>query len=366
MIDFELKTSKENPDFNNQLRKLIAGLGEDPSGFDKEIKEIESLRANSCIRPSESVEGVATAKKYYCQLLFLKNKFKISSESPFQFSWYDIYFKSKYSSNDIKHELASVLYNIGALHSKLGAQENRQESDGMKMAVAHFQCAAFAFHSLPDMYPQESDSDLSSELLAFKSGLCLAQAQECICEKSLLDNRKPGIIAKVAGQVVEYYKQVLKQLEMSNVREMNDHVDNFFDVVGSKQSRIWRIFLEFKISYYICLSYLHMGMACEETGKWGERVAYYSAASTALALAAKTNKDDKVDSLFKGVNDALIYTNDVVNGKLDISKKENEFIYHEKVPDVDSLPAIKGASLVKGIPFDPTDPEVTHNLVNKF
>ena len=106
MINFELKTSKENPDFNNQLRRLIAGLGEDPTGFDKEIKEIESLRANSCIRPSESVEGVAIAKKYYCQLLFLKNKFKINSESPFQFSWYDIYFKSNYSSNDIKHELA--------------------------------------------------------------------------------------------------------------------------------------------------------------------------------------------------------------------------------------------------------------------
>ena len=24
----------------------------------------------------------------------------------------------------------------------------------MKMAVAHFQCAAWAFHTLPDLYPQ--------------------------------------------------------------------------------------------------------------------------------------------------------------------------------------------------------------------
>ena len=45
----------------------------------------------------------------------------------------------------------------------------------MKMAVAHFQCAAWAFHALPDKFPQESDSDMSSEVLAFKSGLCLAQ-----------------------------------------------------------------------------------------------------------------------------------------------------------------------------------------------
>jgi tyrosine-protein phosphatase non-receptor type 23 len=37
----------------------------------------------------------------------------------------------------------------------------------------------------------------------------------------------------------------------------------------------------------------------------------------------------------------------VIVGKLDVSKKENEFIYHEKVPELDSLPEIKGASLVR-------------------
>ena len=39
-------------------------------------------------------------------------------------------------------------------------------------------CAAWAFHTLPDQFPQ---------VMAFKSQLCLAQAQECILEKSLLD-----------------------------------------------------------------------------------------------------------------------------------------------------------------------------------
>jgi hypothetical protein len=33
-------------------------------------------------------------------------------------------------------------------------------------------------------------------------------------------------------------------------------------------------------------------------------------------------------------------------GKLELSKKENEFIYHEKIPDLDTLQEIKGASLV--------------------
>jgi hypothetical protein len=45
---------------------------------------------------------------------------------------------------------------------------------------------------------QDPESDLCAELMGFKSQLCLAQAQECILEKSILDNRKPLIISKVS------------------------------------------------------------------------------------------------------------------------------------------------------------------------
>jgi hypothetical protein len=124
----------------------------------------------------------------------------IKQIGPFQFSWRHIYSGTDYSVSDVSHELAAVMYNIKALHSRLGVGEDRQDSDGMKM------CAAWAFHTLPDQFPQ---------VMAFKSQLCLAQAQECILEKSLLDCRRPGIVTKVCGQVVEYYKQALKQLEMS-------------------------------------------------------------------------------------------------------------------------------------------------------
>ena len=63
------------------------------------------------------------------------------------------------------------------------------------------------------------------------------------------------------------------------------------------------------------------------------------AASDCLAQSAKLSK--KLDDPFKSVVDALGYANDVVNGKLDVSKKENEFIYHEKVPELDALQEIK-------------------------
>ena len=44
MINFDLKVSPENVDFSSKLKQLIGQFGEDPSGFEKEVKELESLR----------------------------------------------------------------------------------------------------------------------------------------------------------------------------------------------------------------------------------------------------------------------------------------------------------------------------------
>ena len=44
MISFDQKVSPENVDFAPKLKQLIAIVGEDPSSFEKEIKDLESLR----------------------------------------------------------------------------------------------------------------------------------------------------------------------------------------------------------------------------------------------------------------------------------------------------------------------------------
>jgi len=40
-------------------------------------------------------------------------------------------------------------------------------------------------------------------------------------------------------------------------------------------------------------------------------------------------------------------------------KKDNEFVYHDRVRNADTLPDVKGASLVKPLPFEPTNASVT-------
>lgn len=54
-----------------------------------------------------------------------------------------------FSIPEIQFELMAILYNIGALHSKLGAEESRATQEGMKMACTHFQCSVWAFQVEP-------------------------------------------------------------------------------------------------------------------------------------------------------------------------------------------------------------------------
>ena len=162
------------------------------------------------------------------------------------------------------------------------------------------------------------------------------------------------IVAKVCSQVVEYYRQALRHMDTAGNREEHDTLG---DIVGSRQLRSWRTFLEFKVAYYTSMGALHSGMVSEETQRMGERVAWYQSASDSLVLASKLG--GKLEGTLKDVGDALQYSGDVIHGKLDNAKKENEFIYHEKVPERDSLQPVKGASLVKGIGWEFSDPEVS-------
>lgn len=67
----------------------------------------------------------------------------------------DIYSGIECSGMDIKYEMVSILYNIGALHSQMGASDDRTTPEGLKMACTHFQCAAWAFQ----VHYSISDSD---------------------------------------------------------------------------------------------------------------------------------------------------------------------------------------------------------------
>ncbi|KAI8775935.1 tyrosine-protein phosphatase non-receptor type 23 isoform X3 [Biomphalaria glabrata] len=347
MLSFDLKHSPEYVEFGPTLKQYIKNhYGEDPALYNKPCTDLEQLR-QAAIQVSRDVMGCTTLKKYYAQLQYLQGRFPMGEgeEAAIAFTWEDIQTGRDQTLCDIKFEQACILYNIGSLHSLLGALDTGHNAEGMKVSCTHFQCAAWAFELLRNNFCSSSMStDMSFELLNFHITLMLAQAQECILEKSIFDNRKNSITAKVAAKVVEFYKEACGLIDLADSKQQ----------INSRMHKEWSRRLIMKNAFYQSITYFFLGREAEEAQKPGECLAYLTAAKDELTKATQLAKNEVPEVL-----DSLHFAKDVILGKYESAKKDNDFVYHAKVPAIESLPEIKGACLVKGIPFDPTDKEIS-------
>ncbi|XP_005547015.3 tyrosine-protein phosphatase non-receptor type 23 isoform X1 [Macaca fascicularis] len=338
---------KEAGDFHFQpaVKKFVLkNYGENPEAYNEELKKLELLRQNA-VRVPRDFEGCSVLRKYLGQLHYLQSRVPMGSgqEAAVPVTWTEIFSGKSVAHEDIKYEQACILYNLGALHSMLGAMDKRVSEEGMKVSCTHFQCAAGAFAYLREHFPQAYSVDMSRQILTLNVNLMLGQAQECLLEKSMLDNRKSFLVARISAQVVDYYKEACRALENPDTASLLGRIQ-----------KDWKKLVQMKIYYFAAVAHLHMGKQAEEQQKFGERVAYFQSALDKLNEAIKLAKGQP-----DTVQDALRFTMDVIGGKFNSAKKDNDFIYHEAVPALDTLQPVKGAPLVKPLPVNPTDPAVT-------
>ncbi|KAJ4922379.1 hypothetical protein JOQ06_014216, partial [Pogonophryne albipinna] len=335
MIWLDLKEAGDFQ-FSPSVRQFILkNYGENPDNYNEQMKKLETLR-QSAINVTRDFEGCSTLRKYFGQLHYLQSRVPMGTgqEAAVPISWTEIFSGKTVTHDDISYEQACILYNLGALHSMLG---------GMKVSCTHFQCSAGAFSYLRDHFSHNFSVDMSHQILNLNINLMLGQAQECLLEKSMLDNRKSFLVARISAQVVDYYKEACRALENSETASM----------LGKIQ-KDWKKLVQMKIYYFASIAHLHMGKQAEEQQKYGERLAYLQSSIDKLSEAIKLAKGQP-DS----VQDALRFTMDVIGGKFNSAKKDNDFIYHETVPSLETLASVKGAPLVKALPVNPTDPSVT-------
>ncbi|ERE75273.1 tyrosine-protein phosphatase non-receptor type 23 [Cricetulus griseus] len=328
---------------------VLKNYGENPEAYNEELKKLELLRQNA-IRVARDFEGCSVLRKYLGQLHYLQSRVPMGSgqEAAVAVTWTEIFSGKSVAHEDIKYEQACILYNLGALHSMLGAMDKRVSEEGMKVSCTHFQCAAGAFAYLREHFPQTFSVDMSRHILTLNVNLMLGQAQECLLEKSMLDNRKSFLVARISAQVVDYYKEACRALENPDTASLLGRIQ-----------KDWKKLVQMKIYYFAAVAHLHMGKQAEEQQKFGERVsglrvAYFQSALDKLNEAIKLAKGQP-----DTVQDALRFAMDVIGGKYNSAKKDNDFIYHEAVPALDTLQPVKGAPLVKPLPVNPTDPAVT-------
>lgn len=344
MIWLDLKEAGEFQFSPTVKQFILKNYGEDPDNYNEQLKKLEQLRQGA-VNVTRDFEGCSTLRKYFGQLHYLQSRVPLGlgQEAAVPISWTEIFSGKTVTHEDICYEQACILYNLGALHSMLGAMDNRVSEEGMKVSCTHFQCSAGAFTYLRDHFSHSYSVDMSHQILNLNINLMLGQAQECLLEKSMLDNRKSFLVARISAQVVDYYKEACRALENSETASM----------LGKIQ-KDWKKLVQMKIYYFAAIAHLHMGKQAEEQQKYGERVAYLQSSLDKLGEAIKQAKGQP-DS----VQEALRFTMDVIGGKFNSAKKDNDFIYHESVPSLETLTSVKGAPLVKALPVNPTDPSVT-------
>lgn len=93
--------------------------------------------------PSRNEAGLELLTAYYNQLCFLDARFLTPARSlGLFFHWYDSLTGVPAQQRALAFEKGSVLFNIGALHTQIGARQNRSCAEGAHRAVEAFQRAA--------------------------------------------------------------------------------------------------------------------------------------------------------------------------------------------------------------------------------
>ncbi|EXJ85514.1 hypothetical protein A1O1_05878 [Capronia coronata CBS 617.96] len=198
-------------DLSSAIKQYISSKYEQsPAMFADDLREIDRLRADAITVLEPHVSGIKRLAQYAAQLRYLGGKFPI--DIGVDFPWYPALGYDRATAviqNNLRFELANILFNLAALYSQLACGTNRTTIEGLKAAAEYFVAAAGTFsfmrtEVLPDMRstPPEDMDDITLDSL---QQLCLAQAQECFWQITIKKNMSDGTVAKLAAKVSDYY-----------------------------------------------------------------------------------------------------------------------------------------------------------------
>ncbi|KFQ00339.1 Programmed cell death 6-interacting protein, partial [Haliaeetus albicilla] len=273
--------------------------------------------------------------RYYDQLCSIEPKFPFSENQVcVTFTWKDAFDKGSLFGGSAKLALASlgyektcVLFNCGALASQIAAEQNLDNDEGLKAAAKHYQFASGAFQHIKDTVlsslNREPTVDISPDTVGTLSLIMLAQAQEVFFLKATRDKMKDGIIAKLANQAADYYGDAYKQCQYKDTLPKE-----VFPVLAAKHC-----IMQANAEY-------HQSILAKQQKKFGEEIGRLQhAADLVKTVASRYDEYINVKDLVDKINRALA-----------AAKKDNDFIYHDRVPDLKDLESIGKASLVKSTP----------------
>ncbi|XP_069551798.1 programmed cell death 6-interacting protein isoform X4 [Brachyistius frenatus] len=340
-ISVPLKKSSE-VDLVKPLSKFVTASyagSEEQGEYIRAVEELNKLRKNALGRPLDKHESsLEIVLRYYDQLCAVEPKFPFSeNQLCLTFTWKDAFDKGSLFGGSVKLALASlgyektcVLFNVAALASQIASEQNLDNDEGLKAAAKYYQLASGAFGHIKDTVlsalNREPTMDISPETVGTLSLIMLAQAQEVFFLKATSDKMKDAVIAKLANQAADFYGDAFKQCQYK------DNLPKEVLPVLAAKHCIMQANAE-----------LHQSILAKQKKHFGEEIARLQHA-TELVKTVASRYDEYVS-----VKDL----SDKINRALTAAKKDNDFIYHDRVPEVKDLEHIGKAALVKASAITP-------------
>ncbi|XP_067834857.1 rhophilin-1 isoform X2 [Heptranchias perlo] len=224
MIPLGLKETKE-VELTMPLKDFIEEhYNEEGCKYEKEMKELMDLR-QAMRTPTRNDAGIELLMEYYNQLYFIDNRFFPPNKIlGIFFHWYDSLTGVPSYQRALAFEKGSVLFNIGALYTQIGARQDRTTKEGIDHAIDAFQKAAGALNYLKENFSNAPSLDMSTPSLNMLVQLMIAQVQECVFENVMVAGVKDEFLiqlqsAQEAARVADVYSLVYQTMTQPPVKD---------------------------------------------------------------------------------------------------------------------------------------------------
>ncbi|RDW91533.1 hypothetical protein BP5796_02698 [Coleophoma crateriformis] len=311
-----------------------------PDMFRQDLEVVDALRRDAVNVKEPHTSGIKKIAAYAGQLAWMGGKFPI--DIGVEFTWYPALgynTERPISQDNLKFELANVLYNLAALYSQLAMSSNRSTTEGLRSACNYFCLSAGVIsHLKSEIIPELRSTppeDMDSMTLESLQFLLLAQAQECFWQKAVMDGYKDASIAKLAARVSDLYGSA-----------------GDWGIKSEAISSEWIHHTTAKHHHFAAAAQYRQACNCLEKRKYGEEVARLK---DSIACVNEALKEARY--LNKVVLGDLNGLKNKVTEDLKRAEKDNDLIYLNPVPPKSELKTLERANMaVARIPKEVSEP----------
>uniref|UniRef100_A0A7S3Z2B7 BRO1 domain-containing protein n=1 Tax=Lotharella globosa TaxID=91324 RepID=A0A7S3Z2B7_9EUKA len=316
----------------------------------KERLEFTSSLSTIQKKKSDLNAVIAQGYSYYSYLRGLQARFRIAKSkagwgvtlNPFaskvvrlQFTWTDSFNAAlTFTSYDIEHEKASILYTLASVQSYIGLRIRRENAEEIKQALHAFQGAAGMLDfmettQIPRITTPKS-GDMHPKLLQLVKTTMIAQAQECVFEACLPNSKlSKAVLASVAMGAADRFKHAYDLA-------CGFHANQWL----AKCRYPWKLHLQHKMLCWQSAAYYHLSRDTMEREEWGEEIAILNKALAIIKRARALEKPMRGGGWGQAKKYVALDSNEETARNLEASvvkrlkkaNEENEIMYHATVP----------------------------------